>query len=53
MPVYKDTANNRKLNRVGKVWGKSTDKKKVPKGSHKMPDGTIMKDSDMKKKTGY
>ena len=27
--------------------------KKVPKGSHKMPDGKIMKNSDMKKKTGY
>jgi len=24
--------------------------KKVPKGSHKMPDGSIMKDKDMKKK---
>ena len=24
--------------------------KKVPKGSHKMPDGSIMKDSDMPKK---
>lgn len=24
--------------------------KKVPKGSHRMPDGSIMKDSDMKKK---
>ena len=23
--------------------------KKVPKGHHKMPDGSIMKDSDMKK----
>ena len=23
--------------------------KKVPKGSHKMPDGSIMKDSEMKK----
>ena len=23
----------------------------VPKGYHRMPDGTIMKDSDMKKKT--
>ena len=23
---------------------------KVPKGSHRMPDGSIMKDSDMKKK---
>ena len=26
-------------------------KKKVPKGSHLMSDGSIMKDSDMKKKT--
>ena len=25
-------------------------KKKVPKGSHRMPDGSIMKDKDMKKK---
>ena len=25
-------------------------KKRVPKGSHRMPDGTIMKDSDMPKK---
>ena len=25
-------------------------KKKVPKGSHRMPDGSIMKDSDMPKK---
>ena len=25
-------------------------KKKVPKGSHRMPDGSIMKDSAMKKK---
>jgi len=24
--------------------------KSVPKGSHRMPDGSIMKDSDMKKK---
>ncbi len=24
--------------------------KKVPKGSHKMPDGSVMKDSDMPKK---
>jgi len=33
---------------------KKTDKKKtnkkVPKGSHRMPDGSIMKDKDMKKK---
>ena len=31
------------------VFGKGT-KKRVPKGSHRMPDGTIMKDSDMPKK---
>jgi len=30
-----------------KKKGKGT----LPKGSHKMPDGTIMKDSNMKKKT--
>jgi len=24
--------------------------KSIPKGYHRMPDGTIMKDSDMKKK---
>jgi len=29
---------------------KNTKKKKVPKGSHMMPDGSIMKDKDMKKK---
>lgn len=28
---------------------KKTTKKKVPKGSHRMPDGSIMKNSDMKK----
>lgn len=43
---------------------KSKDKKKtnsntgrkkgrVPKGSHRMPDGSIMKNSDMKKKKKY
>ena len=29
------------------------DEKKAPKGSHKMPDGSIMKDKDMKKKKKY
>jgi len=29
---------------------KTKAKKKVPKGSHRMPDGSIMKDKDMKKK---
>ena len=33
---------------------KTTAKKKVPKGSHMMPDGSIMKNSAMKKKKkGY
>tara|TARA_R110001592_G_scaffold31806_3_gene111737 strand:- start:996 stop:1370 length:375 start_codon:yes stop_codon:yes gene_type:complete len=32
---------------------KTTLQKKVPKGSHRMPDGSIMKDSAMKKKTSY
>ena len=30
---------------------KSKKKTKVPKGSHRMPDGSIMKDSAMKKKS--
>jgi|TARA_R110000824_G_scaffold86025_2_gene213219 hypothetical protein len=29
---------------------KKPKKKPVPKGSHRMPDGSVMKDSDMKKK---
>jgi len=34
---------------VGKRLKKDMpDKKKVPKGSHRMPDGSIMKDKDMK-----
>tara|TARA_R110000796_G_scaffold233014_1_gene351476 strand:- start:43 stop:159 length:117 start_codon:yes stop_codon:yes gene_type:complete len=32
---------------------KEKPKKKVPKGSHRMPDGSIMKDSAMKKKKKY
>lgn len=37
---------------IGKLLAKKqmNQKKKVPKGSHRMPDGTIMKDSDMPKK---
>ena len=31
----------------------SSSKKAVPKGSHRMPDGSIMKDSAMKKKSSY
>ena len=29
---------------------KQSNNKKVPKGSHRMPDGSIMKDKDMKPK---
>jgi hypothetical protein len=29
---------------------KKPKKKRLPKGSHRMPDGSVMKDSDMKKK---
>jgi len=32
---------------------KKKKEKKVPKGSHKMPDGSIMKDSKMKKDKKY
>lgn len=32
---------------------KKKPKGRVPKGSHRMPDGSIMKDSDMKKKKKY
>ena len=35
-----------------KTAPKKTAPKKVPKGSHKMPDGSIMKDSKMKGKKG-
>ena len=33
-----------------KPQNKSSKSRKVPKGSHRMPDGSIMKNSDMKKK---
>jgi len=32
------------------IFGTSSKKTKVPKGSHRMPDGSIMKDKDMPKK---
>jgi len=34
---------------LGAMPSKAKAKGKVPKGSHRMPDGSIMKDSDMKK----
>tara|TARA_R110000751_G_scaffold189513_1_gene295512 strand:+ start:255 stop:518 length:264 start_codon:yes stop_codon:yes gene_type:complete len=33
----------------GKDYNNKSKKKPVPKGSHRMPNGSIMKDSDMKK----
>ena len=40
------------LKKIGHWSSKTTTKakKKVPKGSHKMPNGTVMKDSAMPKK---
>jgi len=35
--------------KTGKAKAKPKSKAKIPKGYHRMPDGTIMKDSDMKK----
>ncbi len=34
-----------------KTRNKLVDTKKIPKGMHLMPDGTLMKNSDMPKKT--
>ena len=34
---------------VKKLLGEAKDEKEVPKGYHKMPDGTVMKDSEHKK----
>ena len=55
--IFKDMNNEKKIN-PSKVFDgykkttvKKTKSKAVPKGSHRMPDGSIMKDSDMKKKT--
>jgi len=47
--VMMNTDNTKKLTRK-KVSPKD---KKVPKGFHKMPDGTIMKGSKHPKKKGY
>ena len=50
--VKKDIANDRIVKETDVFEGKTkgTKKKgKVPKGSHRMPDGSIMKNSDMKK----
>lgn len=55
----KDSVEKNKKIKPKEVFGSNYQKKKekkkgkVPKGSHRMPDGSIMKDSDMKKKKGY
>ena len=46
--VSEDVVENKKVKEKD-VFDKPK-KKKVPKGSHRMPDGSIMKDSDMPKK---
>eukprot|EP01051_Picozoa_sp_SAG22_P010410 SAG22_NODE_937_length_6418_cov_124.858680_2_plen_112_part_00 len=38
-----------KRNQMYKKYNNNKDDDKIPKGYHKMPDGSIMKDSDMKK----
>ena len=43
----KKSKDNKKNNNTGRKKGR------VPKGSHRMPDGSIMKNSDMKKKKKY
>jgi len=45
----KGSVDKDKKVKQSEVFGKTKSNKKVPKGSHKMPDGSIMKDSDMKK----
>tara|TARA_R110000803_G_scaffold29191_7_gene66827 strand:+ start:944 stop:1186 length:243 start_codon:yes stop_codon:yes gene_type:complete len=47
--IPKGIADDKKVDQR-EVFGKSKSKsKKVPKGSHRMKDGTIMKDKDMPK----
>ncbi len=56
--IYRDLKdkeeNKKKINQnIFENNTKKTKLKKVPKGSHRMPDGSIMKDKDMKKKKSY
>ena len=57
--VKDDKKKNSKANKKKKTNSKANKKNskakkgRVPKGSHRMPDGSIMKDSDMKKKKKY
>ena len=49
----KKSKDNKKNNKANKKSKKTKPKGRVPKGSHRMPDGSIMKNSDMKKKKKY
>ena len=52
--VYASVNPSSKAYKIDKIHlKKKAIRSKVPKGSHRMPDGTIMKDKDMKKKTSY
>jgi len=56
--IYRDLKdkeeNKKKVNQnIFENNTKKTKLKKVPKGSHRMPDGSIMKDKDMKNKKSY
>ena len=46
---YYDMKDSVEKDKMSEVFG-TKGGKKVPKGSHKMPDGSVMKDSKMKKK---
>ena len=49
----KEKINPKKIFESSNNNNKKKKKVKVPKGSHRMPDGRIMKNSDMKKKKRY
>jgi len=55
--VPKRVSESKKI-KPKEVFASTPKKGKVPKGSHRMPDGSIMKDKDMtkskgRKKSGY
>ncbi len=49
----KDKKKKKPKKKTNSKANKKKPKGRVPKGSHRMPDGSIMKDSDMKKKKKY
>jgi hypothetical protein len=52
-PDKRNAYNKKQKGKISKIPGKNarptTLPGKVPRGSHRMPDGTIMKNKDMKK----